>query len=162
MNKNNILKGNTFLIIILVVIAILLFINILLYIKNNVYESFSNLGSESEESNNVKTSTNNINNINLGLSFQSGISGINPTGTITFQKPFLEAPVVITQIIGSISTSQNVYSIQIFNVTNTGFNYSKNMVYNNVQKKDENLDNAYLIPTVDRSMTESFLWVAFR
>jgi len=159
MNKNNSFKSNTFLIVILIIIAILLFINILLYFKKNIYESFTN--SESEE-NNYTSNLSNINNINLGINFQSGISGINSTGTINFQKPFLKTPVIFTQIIGSSSTALNVYSVQIFGVTPTGFNYSKNKAYNNIQQKSENSDVAYVVPKIEPSNTEPFIWFAFR
>ena len=160
MNKNNSFKSNRFLIVILVIIAILLFINILLYLKKNMYESFTN--SESEEHDSTNNLSYNISNINLGLNFQSGISGINPTGTINFQKPFLKTPVVFTQIIGSSSTISNAYSIQIFGVTTSGFNYSKNKVYNNIEKKPESADVAYVVPKIEPSTTESFIWLAFR
>jgi len=160
MNKNNSFKSNTFLIVILVIIAILLFINIFLYVKKNIYESFTN--SESEENDYINNLSNNISNINLGINFQSGISSINSTGTINFQKPFSKTPVVFTQIIGSASTISNVYSIQIFDVTTTGFNYSKNKAYNNIQTKPDSSDLAYVIPKIEPSITEPFIWFAFR
>jgi len=162
MNKNNSFKSNTFLIVILIIIAILLFINILLYVKKNIYESFTDAETESEESNYTSNLSNNISNINLGINFQSGISGINSTGTINFQKPFLKTPIIFTQIIGSSSTSLNVYSVQIFGVTTTGFNYSKNKAYNNIQQKSEDSDVAYVVPKIEPSTTEPFIWVAFR
>lgn len=169
MNKNNSFKSNKFLIVILVIIAILLFINVLLYIKKNIYESFNNIYSESEsesenESENeiLNNSTSKINNINLGINFESGISNINSTGTINFKKPFLEPPIVFTQIIGSTSTILNVYSIQIFDVTTTGFNYSKNKAYNNIQTKPYSSDLVYITPKIEPSITEPFIWIAFR
>ena len=160
MNKNNSFKSNTFLIVILVIIAILLFINIFLYVKKNIYESFTN--SESEENDYTSNLSNNMSNINLGINFQSGISDINSSGTINFQKPFLKTPIIFTQIIGSPSTTLNVYSVQIFGVTPTGFNYSKNKAYNNIQQKSDNSDAAFVVPTIEPSTTESFIWFAFR
>jgi predicted PurR-regulated permease PerM len=160
MNKNNNFKSNTFLIVILIIIAILLFINIFLYVKKNIYESFTDY--ESKESNYTSNLSNNISDINLGINFQSGISGINSTGTINFQKPFLKTPIIFTQIIGSSSTALNVYSVQIFGATTTGFNYSKNKAYNNTQQKSENSDVEYVIPKIEPSTTEPFIWVAFR
>jgi len=157
MNKNNSFKSNKFLIVILIIIAILLFINILLYIKKNIYESFTD--SESEENDDINNLSNNI---NLGINFQSGISGINSTGTINFQKPFLKTPVIFTQIIGSSSTTLNVYSVQIFGVTTTGFNYSKNKAYNNIQQKSEDSEVAYVVTKIEPSTTEPFIWFAFR
>ena len=102
------------------IIAVLLFINIFLYFFNKNYESFDNDLSKN-------------NNINLGINFQTGISNINPIGSIKFETPFSKPPVVFTQIVGNTSSVSNIYSVQIFDVTNIGFNYSKNKVYNNVQ-----------------------------
>ena len=66
-----------------------------------------------------------MNNINLGINIQSGTSTINPTGTIIFSKPYSKPPLVFAQIIGNTSSTNNIYSIQIFDITNTSFNYSK-------------------------------------
>jgi hypothetical protein len=155
MNKNNTFKNNTFLIVILVIIAILLFINIFLYFFKINYESFDNDISKSNQ-------TNTSNNINLGINFQTGISNIDPIGSIIFETPFTKPPVVFTQIVGNTGSVSNIYSVQIFDVTNTGFNYSKNKVYNNVQTLPESSDEAYIVPKIDKSLTETFLWMAFR
>jgi hypothetical protein len=160
MNKNNYFRSYTFLVLILIIITILLFINIFRYVNKNIPESFAN--SENEEDDNLNNLSNNISNINLGINFQSGISSINSKGTINFQNPFLKIPVVFTQIIGSSSTLLNVYSIQIFNITNNGFDYSKNKVYNNIQTKPDSSDSAYIIPKVEESTIEPFIWFAFR
>jgi len=149
---NNTIKNNRFLIIILIIIAILLFIYVYLYIRKKFYESFIN--SEDE-------SSNMINNINLGINFQSGISTINPTGTIFFSKPYVKPPLVFTQIIGNTSTTNNIYSIQIFDVTNTSFNYSKNKAYISVQSSNNSTNTAYLIPKIEQSNIEQFIWFAF-
>jgi hypothetical protein len=148
MTKNNSNESNTFLITILTIIAILLFINIFLYVKKNIYESYDN-------------PQNTYSNINLGINFQSGISSINATDTITFSKPFTNPPMIFTQIIGSTSTSEYVYSVQIFNVTNTGFNYSKNKAYKSVESSQNSTNTAYIIPKIDQSTLEPFIWIAF-
>lgn len=161
MNKNNTFKSNTFLIVILVIIAILLFINIILFFFKKNYESFDNAISKSDPSN-ASNPSNPSNNINLGINFQTGISNIEPIGSVTFETPFSKPPVVFTQIIGNTESISNIYSVQIFDVTNTGFNYSKNKVYNNVQTLPESSDDAYIVIKIDKSLTETFLWMAFR
>lgn len=161
MVKNNGFCSNKSLIVILIIIAILLFINIFLYIKKNIYESFINSENDGESigSHSKKSNINNIHNINLGINFQSGISNINPTGTINFSKKFSKIPMVFTQIIGSKSTISNVYSIQVFDITNASFNYSKNKAHNNVQPKQDTSE-ALIIPKISKSNTEQFLWFA--
>ena len=96
----------------------------------------------------------NFSNINVGINFQTGTSGISPTGTITFTTPFINPPSIFTQIIGSSTSASNAYSIQILNVKNTGFDYVKNMVYNDTS-------NNYNITKVGNSTLESFNWIAF-
>jgi hypothetical protein len=150
MNKNSNNGGYYFFIIILAIIGVLLFINIFLFLKKNVYESFA------DEEDKINLS----NNINLGLNFQSGISDINATGSIIFSKPFLNTPNVFTQIIGNTSSLDNVYSVQVFNVTNRGFNYSKNKAFNNVQSSSNSSSTAYIIPKIDKASVESFMWLA--
>lgn len=93
-------------------------------------------------------------NINVGINFQTGTSGISATGTITFTTPFVNSPSIFTQIIGSTTSASNVYSVQILNVTNTGFDYVKNMVYNDTSTN-------YNITKVANSTLESFNWIAF-
>jgi hypothetical protein len=150
--NNNTIKNNRFLIIILIIIAILLFMNIFLYVRKRFYESFVN--SENEP-------LNVMNNINLGINIQSGTSTINPTGTIIFSKPYSTPPLVFAQIIGNTSSTNNIYSIQIFDITNTSFNYSKNKAYISVQSSENSSSTAYLIPKIDQSNTEQFVWIAF-
>ena len=89
-----------------------------------------------------------------GIAFQSGISGIQQTGTITFTTPFTKTPSIFTQIIGTADTSSNIYSVQIFNITDTSFNYSKNKVGSNPTSE-------YDITHVSPSMLEPFNWIAF-
>ena len=120
--------------IIILIILILLIINEYLTIYPKNIESFSN--------------------INVGINFQTGTSGISPTGTITFTTPFANPPSIFTQIIGTSTSASNVYSVQILNVKNTGFDYVKNMVYNDTSTN-------YNITKVANSTLESFNWIAF-
>lgn len=86
--------------------------------------------------------------------YQYGISETEASGAITFKTPFQTPPLIITQIIGNNNTVDNLYSVQVFNVSNTGFNYTKNMVSNS---KSEQFKVAQLNP----STKEKFNWIAF-
>ena len=162
--KNIKLSTQTIIIIFFIIIIVI----IILYTITKKYnlESFINSESEMEESN-TRSISNNNNNFNpptnissvFGMNFQIGKSGISPTGTIYFKTPFSRPPLILTQMIGDISTAQNIYSIQVFDITTTSFNYSKNKLYN-YQVSDENLQNANLL-SLEPSTLESFVWVAF-
>ena len=91
--------------------------------------------------------------IGFDINFQSGISPITPTGTIKFEKPFIQTPSIFTQIIGDSSISEIAYSIQIFNITNTSFDYSKKKIYN--EKKDN-----FEAVRFENSILEKFNWIA--
>ena len=132
---NKLGSGSNFLIITLTIIAILLIIYIFLYMKKYKTEHFDNKSL-------------------LEMSLQTGMSGITSTGTIIFTTPFLKPPMIFTQIIGNTNTALNMYSVQIFNVTNTGFNYSKNEIA-------VDLTSEYDVVHVSKSSLESFNWVAF-
>lgn len=141
MNKKN---NNTY--ILLFIIIILLLVIIYFLTKRNNKEYFDSSSSNA-----------------ISLNFQSGTSGINPTGTITFPTPFLNPPLVFTQIISSSSNSTNSYSIQVLNITNNSFDYSKNKIYNsqtNTQTSSTNSSSTYSVTLMVPSTTESFIWLA--
>ena len=84
-------------------------------------------------------------------------NGIGPTlekGTINFPKPFTKIPSVFTQIIGKNETINNVYSVQVYNITTNSFDYSKNMVENKPA-------GDFVAVTLGPSNKESFTWIAF-
>lgn len=141
---------------------IMICIILILYItcKTHNLESFINSESECdvEECHNTFDPSSNVNSV-FGMNIQLGKSGISPTGTIYFKTPFERPPMILTQMIGDTSTSKNIYSIQVFGITNTSFNYSKNKLYN-YQVSDENIQNMNLM-NLELSSTESFMWVAF-
>lgn len=130
------MNTNTLTIILVIMIILLLYI----YYSKHYIESFDN-----------QTSTS-------GIGFQMGTSDITPTGTITFKTPFNTAPAIFTQIVGSSGTSTNAYSIQIFDVTTTNFNYSKNKLSNDIVT-NENVQNANIL-TLNTSTVEPFTWIA--
>ncbi len=91
-----------------------------------------------------------------GNSIEYGRSGIGQSGTIKFKVPFQRVPKVFTQIVGSNSSTNNIYSVQIFDITHTGFNYSKNMISNSTSNS-----GSFTMPTLSPSNVESFDWIAF-
>jgi hypothetical protein len=137
MNKNNTYSIINILIIFIIIIFIFYYISYLSKLKYK--ESFDN---------------------NLSFSYQSGKSGISQTGSIKFDKPFSNIPNVFTQIIGGQGDmSNNSYSVQVFNITPTGFDYSKNKVYD-TPVQSENLKNMVVIK-LQPDTTQSFMWTAF-
>jgi O-antigen/teichoic acid export membrane protein len=100
----------------------------------------------------------NVSQQNLALHFENGTSGIGPTGTITFNKPFLNPPLVFTQVIGNSNSATNIFSVQVFNVTNTSFDYSVNQISN---KDVNNSSGNFSISSLVSCNTQSFYWMAF-
>ena len=133
MKKNNNYNIAIIIIIIFIVIIILSFI----YLRSNKIESFSNSV--------------------FGITFESGVSGISSTGTITFKTPFTNIPMIFTQINSSAETSKYVYSVNIFNISTTSFNYAKNKAYNATGVTDE---HSFSVPKISESSVESFNWIA--
>jgi len=142
--KNGSLIGAIFLFIIIILFLIVIPITI----KNNVVDNFANM--------------------TPNIQIQTGRSGISQSGSIDFPVSFVNKPKVFTQIIGNnentnssttedddtnTNTTGNVYSVQIFNVTTNGFNYSKNKVINN---KSGN----FTISSLEKASVEPFDWIA--
>ena len=84
---------------------------------------------------------------------QYGFSGIAQTGTITFNKLFISPPMVFTQIIGNKTISDMGYLINVYNVTNHSFNYSKYKIVS--QKNDQ-----FNIMSFEDSLDLPFNWMA--
>lgn len=137
MNKKD--KNYIFTILIIVIIIFIIF---LAYMFSNYhYESFDNPPQT------------------FGMQFQSGTSGISTTGTITFNIPFTKPPLIFTQIMPPTDGALNVYSVQIFNVTNKSFDYSKNKVIN-LSVSNENVNNMTIMK-LNKAELEPFNWIAF-
>ena len=134
--KNSKISYFNYLLIIILVIILL----VLVFTKNR-YESFEN------------------NSTNIFPSFDTGESGKSATGKIIFKKPFSKVPSVFTQIISNQTSNQSVYSIQIYNIKNDSFEYSKNKAYNNIISTD-NIKSMKFVK-IDPSTEETFLWIAF-
>ena len=92
---------------------------------------------------------------NMNIDFQNGISSITPTGSIKFEKPFGSIPQIFTQIFGDSSISGNAYSVQVFNITTTGFDYSKKKIMNQPIP-----GGSGSVVRFDDATTESFNWIA--
>ena len=138
---------------IFIVIIVLSFIIILpiILINSNILENYDNSNTNPNPILNANSNPN-LNSIS-NFKIQQGTGNTDQTGTITFDVPFQNIPKVYTQIIGNQDSMNNVYSIQVFNITNNGFSYSKNMVVN---KKT----GQFTISTLNPSTTETFDWIA--
>jgi hypothetical protein len=139
MNKKN---NNTYILLFIIIVLLIVIIYFLTKKKNKEYFDEST----SEMSDN----------------FQLGKSGITPTGTINFQTPFSKPPLIFTQIVSSSADSANSYSIQVFNITNNGFDYSKNKIYNSqtTAKISSEENTTYTVTLMTQSTTEPFIWLA--
>ena len=89
------------------------------------------------------------------LNYQNGISNKSSSGTIKFDKPFEKIPIVLTQIKtdGSKNVNNQSYSIEIYNVTQYSFDYSKKKIYNQTSG-DIN------IVRLDNDSEQIFYWIA--
>lgn len=85
---------------------------------------------------------------------QKGMGGVAQTGTITFSKVFNNVPLVYTQVIGNSIEPNIIYGVNIYNITQSGFSYSKNKL---VTETSEDLSMTNVMP----STTEQFQWLAF-
>jgi ABC-type maltose transport system permease subunit len=139
-SKINIIYGIC--IIAVIVIILILFFTVNKSNKNNTIESFI-----SESQNNVDMT--NLSNLNIAY----GVSGISDVGSIKFTKPFKNPPRIFTQIINNNPISNAVYGVNVFNLTNDGFEYSKYKV-NSTTNEDITLVG------LDRSTLEPFNWLA--
>jgi hypothetical protein len=125
----------------LLIIIIIILLSILIFTKTK-RESFENTG------------------MSIFPTFDMGESGKATTGKINFKKSFSKIPTVFTQIISKQNNNNlNVYSVQIYNINNNGFEYSKNKAYNNTINTD-NIKNMKFVK-IDPSTEETFLWIAF-
>ena len=88
------------------------------------------------------------------LNYQHGVSSTSPSGSIKFNKPFDKIPIILTQIkTDDKNIKNNAYSIQIFNVTNYGFDYNKKKIFN------QNSDDINIVRLGDDS-EQIFFWIA--
>lgn len=130
------IKNNYVIFILLIIILILLVVILfLIFNKASYKENFDNPP-------------------NMSLNIQNGYGPITPTGSITFLRPFDVAPLILTQIVGSSSSASNAFSIQVFNVTTTGFDYSKNLITNAQSGQ-------FTVTKLGTSTVEPFYWIAF-
>ena len=90
---------------------------------------------------------------NPSLEIQTGVGPIATSGTIKFDNPFTNIPLIFTQIIGNTASSQDSFSVQIFNVSITGFDYTKQKIYN-----DSN--GQFSVTKLVPSTVETFNWIA--
>jgi hypothetical protein len=127
---------NIFILLILIIFIIIFYFSLNSYNKpiKSILESFSD--------------------VNIG--FESGQSSGAIIGTIKFNKPFKDIPQVFTQISGDASIKNNSYSIQIYNISTSGFDYSINMVTNEVIPNS----SAKVATLQPAKSSEIFNWIA--
>jgi hypothetical protein len=92
---------------------------------------------------------------NIGLNFKFGISPITQTGSIKFTTPFKKTPLIQTQIMVEPSSSNNVYSVNLMNITKNGFDYVKQKATSAKKNNGE-----FSIVKIEPSCTEKFSWSA--
>jgi hypothetical protein len=127
---------------ILIILSILLILFIIYFIYNSKKEHFL-----SEMQNTIDLSK--INNYNINI----GVSGISEKGTIKFNRRYVNPPQIFTQIISEVSVSDGLNGVNIFNVTNEKFEYSK-------YKVNSTLINDINLTSVEPLTTERFNWLA--
>jgi hypothetical protein len=81
------------------------------------------------------------------------VQGTPAQGSIVFPRPYKKIPMIFTQIIGGGASTDNLYSIQVYNVSLTGFDYKKNMI-GNIQI------GSMVSPKLGDAVTEQFYWMA--
>jgi len=96
-------------------------------------------------------------NNSIGFIFETGVSDINTTGSVKFNTPFKNIPMVFTQINGTSGTSTYLFSINVFDITTSGFNYAKNKGFNQTGVEEE---FSFSIPKISPSTVETFNWMA--
>jgi hypothetical protein len=121
--------------IFLIIIIILLIILIIIIIIKITYKK--NIESFIGQSNN----------------YQLGVVSNDNAGFVKFNKAFENPPIVFTQVIGN-GKIDNSYSIQIFNVSEIGFQYIKNVFIN--EKADK-----FTILKMSLSNENGFNWIAY-
>ncbi len=156
-NQKNILLI-LFIIIIIVSVVLMLFYNY--YKKYEYYDSYTGtftLGGNS---------LNNIINRNIldeegghQFYYDEGISGPLHSGTVNFNKSFSKTPLVFTQVNGSPDSEENIYSVNVSNITNNSFDYYKNVIYNEIIPSEEGDPSSIVKLSNDDS--KLFNWFAF-
>lgn len=171
--NKKILKGgfidiilNNIAFVILFMILFIIISVLISYVKNNRIEFFSLEEEQRNNSNSIPNmnpsncipancicNTNNSSN-NINNNIQKGISGISQSGHIQFQNPFKNVPYVFTQMIGNNKEQNNLNNVNVYNITQNGFDYSKNKL---VEEKINDMTISVLNP----SESDVFQWVAY-
>lgn len=123
--------------IILFLVVLLLGFSIYHFYRQNKIESFDIMGASS-------------------IVFDNGMSDNSTSnGSIKFTKTFTKIPNIFSQIIGNDDNSQtDIYSVQILNVTITGFDYIKTKIY-----KKTNESKTVMMPSIESTLLP-FNWIA--
>lgn len=141
--------------IITIVLVIILIIVIIFHFNNrkNIegYEQFYQ-GAPAEPKYQLQFGITDLSNI-ADTKNNITLQGTPAKGSIVFPSPYKKSPMVFTQIIGGGESIDNMYSIQVYNVSLTGFDYKKNMVSNLKIGSMKSLQ-------LGDAVTEQFYWMA--
>jgi hypothetical protein len=132
MVKGNNTKNNKMMIlmIIIIIIIMIIFLFYLYFVQNrDNLESFKSFQQD----------------------MQMGTGMINSTGTIYFDTPFQNIPLVFTQSLSSDPTKTSI--INVFNISTQSFQFNKNVISNT--KVDD-----FSSLTMDADNSNNFLWYA--
>lgn len=158
--QSNYLKMNNLLktIFLIFVITTIIFI-IFFYSKKDYNEHFDSEEIPISGKISFQEIPSSINQNITKTTYQTGVSDKSSSGTILFTKPFSSIPFVFTQINGNQSNDEIAYSISIYNITNSSFDYYKNKVIN-LTINDENITDNVVV-NLEKSKEETFNWIAF-
>ena len=162
MLKKNV-KNNQYLYLLFILLTIFIIILLLFY-----YKSYEYFYSSSQHISGTFTLSNSFNqNIldeegdNNQIYYQKGIGSPSHTGTIKFTQPFSGNPFVFTQINGTPDSKDNLYSVNISNITPNSFDYYKNVVSNNIIPAEEGEGAPMVAMKLSPDDNTLFNWIAF-
>lgn len=149
-------------IFLILLILLLIFIITLLAFYNNYCKKYEHYNSLSGTFTLGGSSLNNI----LGeedntFYYDQGVSGTSHSGTINFNKKFSKNPIVFTQVNGSPDSEENIYSVNVSNVTPYSFNYYKNVIYNDTLPSSEEGESSAVVVKLSSDDNKVFNWFAF-
>ena len=160
LKKNS--KNTTYLYLLYILFTIFIIILLLFY-----YKSYEYYDSPSPPISGTFTLSNNTIFRNIldeeddnQIYYQKGIGSPSHTGTINFTQPFSQNPFVFTQVNGTPDSEDNLYSVNVSNITPNSFDYYKNVVSNNIAPPEEGQDEQPSVTQLSHDDIKSFNWIA--
>lgn len=160
LKKNS--KNTTYLYLLYILFTIFIIILILFY-----YKSYEYYDSPSPSINGTFTLSNNTIFRNIldeeddnQIYYQKGIGSPSHTGTINFTQPFSQNPFVFTQVNVTPDIEDNLYSVNVSNITQNSFDYYKNVISNNLVPAEEDQGEPMVAMKLSQDDNKSFNWIA--